>query len=426
MNILVVGGGSWDDTSSLGNTFSNFFANWENANFYNLYFRNTRPNNSVCENYFKITTKELAKKIISPKKIGEFFRFSKQNVVEEDIVGAKEKRAISVIHKYNLKFVYDVEDLLWSFNGWKNKNLDEFIELADPDVIFTFAAGNVNITRSVEYIKSKTNAKLVLLVADDIHTAYRLSSNRHHKRLRNGLDRMIGLADKVYGISRDMCDYYHNIYGVDMIPLYKGCSFENEPMPTVNKPIKIVYAGNLQLGRFDTIVDLIQCLDKLNHNGISVTLDVYSATLIDDEQREQLNFGNISKFHGGISYNEVKKKMSEADIVLHVESFDKKEMEKVRYSFSTKIIDCLQSGSVMLAIGPEGISSIEYPKEIPGAIVVDNLTKMYDVLNDSLENEKDLVLRAEQIRSFAIERHSIDNVRKSLQQNFIDLCNVSK
>lgn len=66
---------------------------------------------------------------------------------------------------------------------------------------------------------------------------------------------------------------------------------------------------------------------------------------------------------GPRSYDEIKHIMHEADVVLHVESFDEKSIETVKYSFSTKIIDCLQSGSQILGVGPSGIASIEYLKK---------------------------------------------------------------
>ena len=95
MRILVVGGGSWDDTSSLGNTMSNFFAGWEEDIFYNLYFRETRPNNSVCKHYYQITTKELLKKYFNRKTIGRRFDFDCAESTGIDKAGEKEKKAIS-------------------------------------------------------------------------------------------------------------------------------------------------------------------------------------------------------------------------------------------------------------------------------------------------------------------------------------------
>lgn len=424
MNILVVGGGSWDDTSSLGNTFSNFFADWKDTNFYNLYFRDTRPNNSVCNNYFKITTKELLKKFFTPNKIGEEFSLDEMNLCEIDSAGEKEKKAISFIHRHRMNSVYELEDRLWYLKKWKNEKFDKFIAQVNPDIIFSFAAGESYLTFCIEYIKLKTNAKLVLFVADNLYTTYRLKNTKHFLRMRTNLDKLIFMADKVYGISQEMCDYYKELYKIDIAPLYKGCSFENSAMHTVNKPIRIVYAGNLLFGRVDTLVTLIDCLEKLNKNGIDVFLDIYSNTMLTTEYNEKLNRTGTSCLHGSISYSEVKLKMASADVVIHVESFEEEQIKKVKYSFSTKIIDCLQSGSVMMAIGPAGISSIEYSKKIPGVIVVDNLSELYSKLTESLVDNKELIIRANKIREFALKEHDIDTVRSSLCEDFKQICQV--
>lgn len=426
MNILVVGGGSWDDTTSLGNTFSNLFAGWEDANIYNLFFRDTEPNNSVCNDYFRITTKEILLKYFAPHKIGTPFRVEGPRTAEEKRKGEMEKKAISLIHRYGLKWVYELEDMLWSSKKWQNKKLDRFIAWVKPDIIFSFAAGNSYMILTTEYIKRKTNAKLVLLVADDLHTTYRLAKDRHHRRMQKALDRQMELADKVYGISQEMCDYYTEIYCVDIVPLYKGCSFEYGTMRAVNQPIKLFYAGNLLFGRLETLIALADSLEKLNSEKIVAVLDIYSGTIISDEDREKLNHGQTARFHGGIDYLEVKRRMADADIVLHIESFDKEQIRRVRYSFSTKIMDCLQSGRVMLAIGPRGLSSIEYPRRIPGAVVIDDVQQMYDRLRVLLAEKEGLIERAEQIRRFALSKHNIDSVRRSLQNEFRYICAENK
>ena len=424
MNVLIVGGGSWDDTTSLGNTFSNFFSNWKDAKFYNLYFREVRPNNSVCTDYFRITTKEILKKYFTSEKIGNHFELSKKQSNNASFKGDQEKKMISIIHRLGLKVVYELEDWLWYSKKWLNKTLDDYIEYVKPDVIFTFAAGNSYIVLPIEYIKAKTRAKLILLVADDMHTTYRLKRDRHHRRMCEDFDKLIKMSDKVYGISEEMCSYYNKLYGIDVAPLYKGCSFENQVMSTVNDPIKLVYAGNLLFGRYNTILSLIDCLKSLTYSGINVVLDIYSGTIITDEQRKKLNQNETSYFHGQIEYSEVKQKMTEADIVIHVESFDQEQIEQVRYSFSTKIIDCLQSGSVLLAIGPDGISSIEYSKRIPGAVVIGDMKEINNKMSELLSEGEGLVSRANRIREFALKNHCIDVVRDCLQKDFRSICGI--
>lgn len=422
MNILVVGGGSWDDTTSLGNTFSNLFSGWGDVNFHNLYFRETAPNNSVCRDYFRITTKEILMKYLTRRKIGMAFQTTGECKKHEDRNGAKEKKAISIIHRFGLNAIYELEDKLWYSRKWINEELDQFIDRVKPDIIFSFAAGNSYMWLPIEYIKMRTGAKLILLVADDLHTTYRLNNDRHHLRMRKDLDQLIGLADRIYGISEEMCAYYQKLYGIAATPLYKGCLFENQPMSQVHTPIKFVYAGNLLFGRLETLIALVDCLERLNAGGMRVTLDIYSGTIITDEQEKKINRGFSARFHGEIAYQEVKQKMAEADVVLHVESFEEEQIKRIRYSFSTKIIDCLQSGSVMLAIGPKGISSIEYPRKIPGAVVIDDLQDIYDKVDELVSEGEHLVNRANQMRMFALDRHDITRVRKELQIEFHKVC----
>lgn len=422
MNILVVGGGSWDDTTSLGNTFSNIFSGWKDVILHNLYFRETAPNNSVCKDYFRITTKEILMKYWTPQKIGMAFQTTGECSKREDRNGAKEKKAISMIHRFGLNAIYELEDQLWYSRKWINEELDRFIDRVNPDIIFSFAAGNSYMWLPIEYIKMRTGAKLVLLVADDLHTTYRLNNDRHHMRMRKDLDQLMGLADRVYGISEEMCAYYQKLYGIVATPLYKGCLFENRPISQVHTPIKIVYAGNLLFGRLETLIVLVDCLERLNTDGVRATLDVYSGTIITEEEEKRINRGFSARFHGEITYQEVKQKMAEADVVLHVESFEDEQIKRVRYSFSTKIIDCLQSGSVMLAIGPKGISSIEYPRKIPGAVVIDDLQEIYDQVYELVSEGKRLVDRAGQIRTYALDRHDIVQVRKELQKDFHSIC----
>ena len=110
-----------------------------------------------------------------------------------------------------------------------------------------------------------------------------------------------------------------------------------------------------------------------------------------------------------------------SDIVLHVESFMPDQIKLVRYSFSTKITDCLQSGSVMMAIGPSGVSSIEYPKLIPGAIVVDDLKNLKNEISRIISDPNSLIERARASHMFAEANFEISRVRNRLQNDFIQL-----
>lgn len=65
----------------------------------------------------------------------------------------------------------------------------------------------------------------------------------------------------------------------------------------------------------------------------------------------------------------------------------------MKHSFSTKITDCMQSGSVLFSIGAKGLASIDISSEIPGTFVAHSYNEIGDVVKkiagtDLYENAK--------------------------------------
>ena len=68
MRILIVTRNAWDDTNSIGNTVSNFFGGIPDAEFANLYFRSSMPNNRLCKRYFQVTEKDVLRFWLTPSR----------------------------------------------------------------------------------------------------------------------------------------------------------------------------------------------------------------------------------------------------------------------------------------------------------------------------------------------------------------------
>lgn len=420
MNVLVIGNGAWVDTSSLGNTFSNFFSGWENTEFYNIYFRGTAPQNDVCDNYFSITDMDIVRNWFRPDRIGR--RIHKKDAGNLVKVAKNEKKIISYIHKFKFGLAYEVEDLLWQSDIWKNKKLDEFIDESSPDIIFTFASGNNNVVRTIKYIKDRTHAKIVTFIADDILSSYVKKNRRRRKRLISNLEYLLSNSDKVYGITEELCNIYSKYASKDVAILKKGCTEFSPINSEYSLPLKLVYAGNLLYGRAQTLVKLVNVLSELNQNNSSFICDIYTGTELDIDVQEKLNIDGTSQIKGEVPYNIVMNKLAEADIVIHLESFEKQNIDLVRNSFSTKIIDCFQSGSLILAIGPSELASIKYLKNISGTFVVDDIDNLKDVLSNILISLESLNMRTKKIRDFALENHDANINRLNLQNDFKKIC----
>ena len=415
MRILVISRNAWDDTNAIGNTISNFFSNIDDIEFASIYFRSASPNNTLCNHYYRTGEAEVVKKWFTKEKIGKEF-FTENNGIKktaEDVAGKKEKTLIRVIQKHGLKLVYKLSDAIWYSEKWMNENLKKFVEAFAPDVVFSFVKSAPQYYLTVKYLRENFDIPLLSWVADDEYTG--LLQKNDKKEIEN-LRYILSESSVVLGCSEEICDYYNSVFGCNAKVLYKGCDLSTPVREQKNEKIKIVYAGNLLYGRLEILKKVAEIIEKYSQNSSDVSFDIYSnTTLLQSEIQSSFGTFECTRYLGRQDYEIIKTELETADIVLHVESFDEAEMLKTKYSFSTKIIDCLQSGSVMLSIGPKTLSSIEYVRKIDGACVIDNLDNLEKELTALLDDSDEFYNRAQKIREFAVRYHDCENNSKEVE-----------
>lgn len=417
MRVLVFSNNSWDDSNSLGNTLSNFFngAPWKEDTFYNIYMRNNNPNNKVCKKYFQIKPNELVFHFFEKEKIGH-----NVNCFDSTKKTFNDNKYINLIHKKKINFVYPFMEYIYRKEKWINKKFKNFINEANPDIFFSFLTNVAMLKPMIHYIKKSTNAKIVLFIADDVFGSInKMSILRKNKLIKEFTD-VINNADKIYAISNELIKDYSKMFNKKIELLYKGCSFDYPVKKKLNDPLKFVYAGNLLYGRDNTLQKIGIAIKKNNSiNEQKAVLEIYTGTVITEELEKKLNIENCSIIVGKKDYDEIKKVMNNADFNLQVESFEKRQIDIVKYSFSTKIIDCLQSGSSAVAIGPNNISSIKYMKRIPGVSVIDNYEDIEKEINKLIINKFEILNNAKKMREYALSNHSIIDNQKRIKNDFI-------
>ena len=428
MNILIFSEAAWDDTNSFGNTVSNFFNGdtWNKDCFSNFYARNQMPNNKSIVNYYQLSAVDIVKGLIKLRISGKKFTTQNYQNLENsmNLAHKDEQKKIDKLHQNKNEFIYWGHELIWRSRIWLNKYFKEFIDENKPDVLFAFATSPFILWPLIRYLKTKTECKIVLLVADDTYGNYNNAVWYRKTYLKRDLKKCILSADKLYGISDKMSRLYQKQFGKECETLYKGCDLTLEPNTKINDPIRLVYAGNLFWGRDDILSKVALAIEKLNHSRIKATLEIYTGATITPEIEHKLNRGSSSKIMGSRSYDEIKKIMYDSDIVIHVESFNEDSIETVKYSLSTKIIDCLQSGSQVVGIGPKDIASIEYLKKVDGAIVIEAENNIEKELQEIIANPELLLSRAKQTREYALKKHEINNVQKKLRKDFESVINM--
>ena len=417
MKILVISRNAWDDTNSIGNTLTNFFGNFRDIEFANIYFRSAQPNNGVCRAYYRTSETEVLKNWFRPQQIGRSFLWEpSKGAARQNPSADSEKKLIRAIQKHGLGFAYQLSDHLWTSEKWINERLRAFVEDFAPDLVFSFVKSAPQYYLTIKYLRETFDIPLLTWIADDEYTGL---CRRGAKKEIENLAYILRESAVVYGCSEEICGYYNRIFGCSAAPFYKSCDLSGAVRPKTGDPIRMVYAGNLLYGRMEILRQLAEVLEA--YDGREVAFEIYSNTPLSDQDRAAFDRMARTIYMGRRDYETIKEKLTEADIVLHVESFEEAEMLKTRYSFSTKIIDCLQSGSVLLGIGPKGLASIEYIRRIPGACVVDDLRKIHAGLYAFLDDVASFERRAKAIRAFARRHHDSAVNSAQLKQIIMDI-----
>ena len=137
---------------------------------------------------------------------------------------------------------------------------------------------------------------------------------------------------------------------------YKGLTYKE---PKLHAPIRMVYTGKLIIGRWKALAAIARVLEKLNSDEEKICMDIYTTDTLSDKQRQQLNRNGCS-IKGALSLEEVKKVQEQADILVFVESLEKRYRYRARLSFSTKLTDYMKAGKCIFVVGDANIAPIEY------------------------------------------------------------------
>ena len=424
MRILVFSNGSWDDTNATGNTLSNLFGGncWKNDIFYNIYMRNATPNNKICNNYYRITLLSIIRNHFCKEKIGiEFNNSFADNGKTDYKNNNKERKIIDFIHNYSLNFIYTFADWFYRKKRWINKRFEKYIKEMNPDIFYAHINNFAFLNPLVKYVKSNTKAKIVILLTDNLYEDINNKSFSRRKKLRKDYREIIESADMIYAITDELKNEYGKIFNKEIQILRKGCSFDYPIRTQKNEVIRFVYAGNLLYGRDEVLSKIAKAIEYNNsNNSKKAFLEIYTGDTVSTKLKNTLNIENCSQIIGKREYNEIMKIENASDYVLHVESFEKKQIEYVKYSFSTKIIDCIQSGSCFIGVGPSDISSIKYIKKIPGAHVINSLDDIVENIINLINNDR-IIQDSMKIREFAVMNHDIFENQNKLRRSFINI-----
>lgn len=415
--ILVISNNPFSDSTNNGKTLASFFDKYPVNNIAQLYFNDESPNNEHYINYFRITDNDIFKCMMSTRdKCGKILY--KQIDSKKNNLQKNNHSLINKIKKYNLARI--VREFFWISKNWKTELLNQWLKEFTPEIIF-FCAGDSGFAYDItKYIQRIFNTKLALYITDDyvlprrsISPFWWLRRNYVLKKMRDSVNR----CDVFITISKQMRKEYKRLFGKNsIIAVNMSENLRDQSIFVKDKPVlTLVYTGSFHHKRYLTLNLLARSLKKYNksENKIKVFLKVYSTQKPSGKIKKYLRIEGASEFCGKLNSEQLKCVLNSCDILVHVESFDRKSIESARLSISAKIPEYLSLGKSILAIGPNQVASMEYLKD--SAFCITNKNDIYFSLRQIFSDDK---LRKE-LSKKAFLKYKKNHDKKVVSRKFI-------
>ncbi len=364
MNILVISRSPWRNDNSFGNTYSNIFDGMPDVNIANIFLADGKPDsvNSVVKKYYQISETAMVKSVLRPfgsGRVGE----AMNDVTTESDAGSKsdDDGSIKSLNIKRLNIFYIFREIIWKFGKANLDGMMEFVNDFKPDIIFLPFYYAVYVDRIAWYIKKHISVPLVLEASIDIYSMNQISFDPffwiNRLFVRRAVRKTVALSEKLYVVSEKMKSDYEKMLGIDCGVLYKFTDSKwlsgRYPGVKDENAISFLYTGNVGNRRWESLGTLGEAVEKY---GIG-HLDVYTPTPLNSKMLKKMSSCTV---HEPVSAKEVKALQGQADVLVHAESFNRKDMLAVRYSISTKVMDYISACRCILAIGPEDIASVNY------------------------------------------------------------------
>ena len=394
MKILIIADEEWNDVVFGNGVLTNWFTDFD-ATFAEIYCSPGLPYNNVCERYFQLTDAQMGFSMFTTQRAGSIvvkptdissIEASKKNAQRRGMYGFMKKLSLWMHTPIMM-----IRDIIWTIGRYNKSALSQFVNDFVPDIIFCPQYGTPKLWRLERYIHSLCGAPMIAFTGDD-ETSYKQISYSplywfRRWYCRQSFKKTVGIFSHYMMHSKDQAKDYTNEFGITTSCLFKCGVFPDKyEKKTVGSPIRLVYAGRLYCNRWKSLAAIGKALCEINKNGVKMVLDIYTQEQLTKESAKYLIEDNYIYMKGSVSSSELPRIYHDADIALHVESFDKKYKYATRVSFSTKIIDLMASTCAIIAICWNEQTGYQYLKEHDAAICIDSYDRILPQLQAIVEN----------------------------------------
>ena len=345
---------------SIGNTFLNVLEGLPDAEFFSVYTKSGAPDARI-QSAFQISEKMLVNKLLhKTNTVG-------RRVEERDVqTNAQPDKLVTFAQKKRYTVLFWGQALVWTLPYWKSDALHAFLDECQPDILFTLLSDSVPLNKLICHIQAYLQKPLVIYAWDNNYTL-KMGAVSPLRRLNRHINRIymratVKKAAQMYVISDVQKRDYEKAFGIPCKVLTKSADFSGDPpvKTKYHEPMQIVFTGNIGTNRWKSLAMIARALQTVNRNGVRAQLRIYTSTPLTDKMKAALEIADTSFLMGSVPASEIPCIQSDADMLVHVEAFDRQNRLAVRQSFSTKLVDYFKAARPILAVGPGDVASIEH------------------------------------------------------------------
>ncbi|MBR2954348.1 MAG: hypothetical protein IKC45_08210 [Clostridia bacterium] len=424
MKVLTLSSTPWNTNNSFGNTFNNIFDGIDDIEVANIYCTSGTANAKIVRKSFQVTMDSLIKNLLHKDvptghevPVGDEGEKMSNTTKKLQLFGRKNR----------LRVFFFAIDMVWKFGRWKSQELIDFIDDYKPDVLFMPIYFSSYLNDILLFIKKHTDVPMIGYISDDNYTLKQFSLSPFYwlERLykRRKVKKSVNKCDLLYVISDVQKEEYEKIFNPPCKILTKCADFSDNRKPDFKEPdevLKIVYAGNISSGRYEILSELAKSIEEINSNCKKFQMDIYTLTPLKEKQKTVLSTDSVH-LHPPVSYDEIREIQKNSDILLHCEGFSLKEKLAVHQSFSTKIVDYLETNRCILAIGDDYCASIKYFIDNNCGAVATSKKEIKPCLMKLCNNHDMLKQYADNAWESGKKNHSHINIKQMVKEDLVFL-----
>lgn len=422
--ILIVGTVPYNKKMT-SRAFDAYFGDMDRDCLAQIFSHPITPPKGHCATLYQITDAMLLRKAMGKKvTVGRILSYPDLPDMDDAVPTHKDSssvfRKLYQIGSRKNSISCLLREKLWKKKRWCTEKLNAWLDDFSPECVFLSFSDDFFIPEIALYVAQRFDIPIVSSIGDDYYFNDRFSVNPFYHLYRAKYKRLIRRVFAHSGsaiyISNKIRDKYNNEFGLDGETVYLSSEVEHRafrPINTVNP--SICYFGNIRQGRNESLSAIASALGEINPD--------YRLTVCSEQNDKDivkvLKDNPYVDFLGAISYEEVKQRSFEADVLVIVEGVKKKHVNITRYSLSTKAADSIKSGAAIFVFGSPECGVIEYMASTGCAEVCTDRSQLVSALRHllfSVDYQEQNYIKAEEVynrnhipsRSIAVFRSVVE------------------